>query len=352
MSKHNINLPLIYALNERNELVYVKSVPRGLACNCHCNCCGEKLLAKHGNMDINGDGKIPHFAHVSNKSCEGAYMSHLHLRAQQIIEEKQAVMAPEYRKNNSILDARKLLFVYTNTEERDEWKGIRPDVFGQTGDGKKWAIEIYYTNKVNRDKESKIKELGVSCLEIDINNQTFDSLENFLLNSTAGRYWINNPNDDELLPNNDPSANTLIDEEIIGMDYCPIQETPVPDYINRPSIINSLLNPNIKLKIPKSCQSLYEYYIYLKQRKTFLYGGRIHKIFKIEYSSDCEQIAIFYQGNYGFSYCYLTVVYCDLYGNIHESTQNIDYIHMDIMMEAIRNDWELKRNENATLEKR
>ena len=195
MKKHEIEPPLTHALNEHGELKYVREVPIGDACGCICPKCKEPLIAKH----CYNEGKIPHFAHVSGKVCIGAQMSANHLRAQQIIVENKSVMASAYKNYNGTVSARQLVFVDVKSEERNEWEGIRPDVYGITADGNKWAVEIYYTNRVDIDKESKIKELGVSCLEIDISNQTFDSLEDFLLNTDDYRWWVNNPNYDLIL---------------------------------------------------------------------------------------------------------------------------------------------------------
>ena len=191
--RHEGELLLDYAPDENNVIQYVLNVEPGLACNCHCPNpdCNERLIAKH----CPEHGKAPHFAHASGKSCKGAYMSLLHLKAQQIIVSKKTVMAPEFL----TIEPKRLEFVDANPED-DRWDGIRPDVVGETADGKKWAIEIFYTNEVNRVKAEKIRNLNITCLEIDITEQTIDSLEEFLLNSSDPKYrgWINNLNYDDI----------------------------------------------------------------------------------------------------------------------------------------------------------
>ena len=212
MNKHEIEPPLTHAPNEHGELKYVRDVPIGDACGCICPKCKEALIAKH----CYNEGKIPHFAHVSGKVCIGAQMSALHLRAQQIIIEKKAVMAPKYKRMNE----RILLFEDVCIEEREEWPGIRPDVFGVTADGRKWAIEIYYTNKVDRIKEEIIYKQGVSCLEIDISRLSFDDLEKYILVSAEKSHWINNPNYDEIIREEDrlkEEADRLKVEEVINV---------------------------------------------------------------------------------------------------------------------------------------
>ena len=64
---------LKYALNSQGDLVNISTVTKGLACECVCPSCGEKLIAKNG-----GTKRIHHFAHASGVDCEGAYETMLH----------------------------------------------------------------------------------------------------------------------------------------------------------------------------------------------------------------------------------------------------------------------------------
>lgn len=216
MGIHDIDKPMTYALNDKDDLVYVLSVRKGLECNCHCKLCNGKLIAKHGNEG----GRTPHFAHKPGVECKGSYMSHLHLRAQQIIVENLYVKAPEYRR----IKAGKISFVKAKTEDT-RWDGIRPDVVGEDADGNLWAIEIYYTNKVNVLKEDRIKNNNISCFEIDITDQTFESLESFLLDSSKNRWWINNPIYDKRIYEEDRTllkavtAALLLEKELVIPEY-------------------------------------------------------------------------------------------------------------------------------------
>lgn len=325
MRRHDIEPPLTHAINEDGDIKYVLDVPNGSECKCHCQKCNELLIAKHGHKVKNGHGRIPHFAHKSGTVCKGAQMSIMHLKAQRIIDERKVVRAPQYNGIN----ARDLKFVYTNLEERKEWEGIKPDVYGLTADGKKWAIEIYYTNKINNNKEEKIKKLGVSCLEIDISKQSFDNLENFLLNDSNNRWWVNNPNDDELLPEL---------ESIFRV------ETPVPDYIYNPRKIKVQQINNYRFKIPDSCHSLAEYYLHLKSRKTFIFDGRRHNIIELAYSPKLEKLCIFHKDGSTFSYLNVTCVYADSEGNILEDTIESSR-DIPSLLEAIKEDWRLEENE-------
>lgn len=73
---------LIYAIGSQNDFVYVDDVAKGLACNCYCPACKERLVAKNG-----GTKRIHHFAHASGVDCEGAYETMLHQLAKIRVQE-------------------------------------------------------------------------------------------------------------------------------------------------------------------------------------------------------------------------------------------------------------------------
>lgn len=73
---------LTYAIDSQSNLVYVGNVARGLACNCYCPACKERLVAKNG-----GEKRIHHFAHASGVDCEGSYETMLHQLAKIRIQE-------------------------------------------------------------------------------------------------------------------------------------------------------------------------------------------------------------------------------------------------------------------------
>lgn len=73
---------LIYAIDSQNNFVYVDNVAKGLACNCYCPACKERLVAKNG-----GTKRIHHFAHASGVDCEGAYETMLHQLAKIRVQE-------------------------------------------------------------------------------------------------------------------------------------------------------------------------------------------------------------------------------------------------------------------------
>lgn len=181
---------LTYALDSSGKMVHIGSVKRGLSCNCRCPKCNDFLVAKLGR-----GRRQPHFAHQKDSDCQGFYTSALHKRAEQIIEEEKAVMAPAYKD----IDKQKLEFEKVEVEQRVDRKDLQPDLVGITSDGLRWFIEIRYTHEVDEAKRAKLIESEITCLEIDVREQTLEGLKSFLLESTESREWINNPNYDKII---------------------------------------------------------------------------------------------------------------------------------------------------------
>lgn len=73
---------LTYALNSIGNLVYIDEVDTGQLCNCYCQSCKEKLVAKNGGMK-----RVHHFAHASGVDCENAYETMLHQLAKLRVQE-------------------------------------------------------------------------------------------------------------------------------------------------------------------------------------------------------------------------------------------------------------------------
>lgn len=186
MRDNNKEPKLTYALDSSGKMVHIGSVERGLSCNCRCLKCNEFLVAKLGHEG----GRQSHFAHRKGSDCHCSYMSALHKLAEQIIEEDKAVMVPTYKE----IDKQKLEFEKVEVEQRVERKDLQPDIVGVTSDGLRWFIEIRNTHEVDEAKRAKLIESNITCLEIDVRDQTLENLKSFLLESTESREWINNPN--------------------------------------------------------------------------------------------------------------------------------------------------------------
>lgn len=196
--ENNKKEPLLtLALDELGELKSINSIDensKGYKCKYRCPKCNELLNARLGKGKEKG-GRQPHFAHRPGINCHGAYMTALHMLAEQIITEEKAVMAPEYKEINPQC----LLFKEVEGGVRNDRKDLQPDRVGITEDNKRWCIEIRNTHEVDEVKAAKYKESNLTCLEIDVRKQSLDkeALKKFLLESPEDREWINNPNYDE-----------------------------------------------------------------------------------------------------------------------------------------------------------
>lgn len=184
MSNYQKEPKLTYTLNKSGKMICIDSVERGLACNCFCPKCNERLIARLGK-----GSRQPHFAHQKESNCHGSYMTALHMLAEQIIRDEKAVMAPVYK----AIPKHQFSFKHVEVEQRADRNDMQPDLVGITDDDKRWHIEIRNTHEVDETKVNKIRESKITCLEIDVREQTLENLKSFLLESTDNRKWINNP---------------------------------------------------------------------------------------------------------------------------------------------------------------
>ena len=182
------NADTTYALDPiKNRMVHVSDVSRGLACNCICPMCKNPMIANKGEHNQH------YFSHerkagnqFNAQLCQELTM---HMLAEQILRDKKRVMLPNYY---NVLQARQIKFEHIEVEERRDRSDIQPDIVGITADGKRYLIEIKFSHAVDDEKKRKIYSDDLTCLEIDISSQKMDDLEDFLLNKTYDRKWINN----------------------------------------------------------------------------------------------------------------------------------------------------------------
>ncbi len=367
------DLKLPYALDSEGKLISIDKVTiSGLACNCRCPKCKERLEARIGTGK-----REKHFAHSKHSNCRGAYMTILHMRAEEIIEEHKAVMAPKYTSKYGSVLPRLLEFVDVEVERREDRKDLQPDIVGITEDGKRWAIEILNTHEVDDKKRQKLLESDITCLEIDVSNQLVEKLEDFLLNSTSFREWINNPNDEETLTKSSAEQATMTEEEAQNrLDYYQNQKAgryklyptvrcegcPTPPRLGRCIYAKEVIKTKdavytvcddlkrrkdleykpanrgrvrmeVKIndsviKIPDECRCLDDYYIYISRKHYFIFWGQKHIIRAVEYCSECGQLLIHHAFWSGISYQYVTCVYIDYDDSVKAMT-----------IECSRNDW-------------
>ena len=186
-----------YALNAEGRMVHVDSVPNGKECNCFCPKCHQQLMAKQGEV------RTHHFAHVSEHSihlpqkCQGYYEAMMHHLAKEIIDEEKKLMLPAYE---DVIPFELIEFDKVEVEERNDYKDLQPDIVGETKDGRRIHVEIFFSHKVPAEKKEKLRQRNIECLEIDVNGiePNKDKLKSFLLNQFQKRTWVNYPKGDRL----------------------------------------------------------------------------------------------------------------------------------------------------------
>lgn len=185
------NLKLIYAL-KNGVLTSIENVEKGKACNCICAACGEELIAKKGNKNMH------HFAHQAGGNCEYGYESSLHLMAKEVLEKAQKMTLPavyvnfpqSYKKRELISDVSEICIERVELEKRINT--IVPDIVVHAG-GKHFFVEIFVTHEIDESKLEKIREIGVSTIEIDLSKQeesmTLEQLAEILLGESERKQW-------------------------------------------------------------------------------------------------------------------------------------------------------------------
>lgn len=159
-------LNLIFAIKE-GSLVSISEVERGLACNCICPACGEKLVAKKGVK------RAHHFAHRSGGTCAFGYETSLHLLAKDILSnaKKMTIPAvfvsfPESNKAAEVISPPKEIEIDSVALEM-KYNDVIPDIAVYTGK-KVFFVEIYVTHRVDEAKLEKLRKDRISTIEIDI----------------------------------------------------------------------------------------------------------------------------------------------------------------------------------------
>ena len=190
MSRHLSN-SLHYGVREGN-LLHVSEVSRGLSCGCVCPACGVPLVAKQGRL------REHHFAHSTGEPCQYAGETSLHLVAKKILLKRKEIVLPAvqlqfYNKTLSIAPEKRYQVDSISVEQRVE--NIVPDVLAQIGN-RLLLVEIRVTHGVDDQKIRRIKELGVSAVEIDLSDAPRDlppeDLEELIVEGGAHKIWLYN----------------------------------------------------------------------------------------------------------------------------------------------------------------
>lgn len=185
------------------RLVEVAEVERGLACACTCPGCGEPLLAKKGEVNVQ------HFAHQSGSDCATGAETALHLAAKQLVADKRWLRLPALEVYASRRDPELGLFEARKWFGADDaWRfdrvaleqtvgPVRPDALGFI-ENVGHAIEIRVTHEVDEPKQKQLALLRLPSIEVDLSSVvgrvfTFEVLEALVIDSVEHKRWLYHP---------------------------------------------------------------------------------------------------------------------------------------------------------------
>ncbi len=185
---------LTWAAKANGELVHISEVNNGLQCGCSCPACGTALIARQGKV------REHHFAHANGAECAQAVETALHLAAKTVIAEHSQMVLPaveiEFPHSTwrrGIAQERRYEIESVDVERK--LGAIIPDVVVRVRD-RPLLVEVKVTHEVDDQKLKKIRELGLSCVEIDLSGVERDlareHLEEVIIDDGASKRWVHN----------------------------------------------------------------------------------------------------------------------------------------------------------------
>lgn len=184
-----------FAVTDANRLAHISEVDRGLACNCRCEVCGERVVAKKG------EEREHHFAHASNTdACATSYESQLHRYAKELIQNQMRLTVPflpnvaPFRTRSGQALYPDMHLVFNRVDAEVQIDNIRPDIVAYSGE-QKILIEVAYSSFADIVKVEKLQALELDAVEIDLSRFTpdvFDAelVKKAVIDDTKGKKWL------------------------------------------------------------------------------------------------------------------------------------------------------------------
>ncbi len=233
-------------------LVHISRVERGLACGCVCPECNKPLVARKGSEVVH------HFAHRAGPECANAAETALHRAAKDILADRREIGLPpvEIRFDSSpfvmpLWPERILTLDDVRLECRTG--DIIPDILAYCGTTP-LMIEIQVTHPVDEAKLKKIRELGISTIEIDLSSvpRSFspDDLCHAIVEQTDNKRWLFNAKSEEwkqVLIRTGEKKETITRGPARHVDHCPLnvqswKGKPYANFIGDCSVCEFLLD--------------------------------------------------------------------------------------------------------------
>lgn len=187
-----------FAVDKEGTIRSVEEVSRGLACECHCPACGERVIARQGEI------REWHFAHTSGADCAAAAETALHLAAKQVLIEAKGLMLPEVTRAVTLKAERGLIIGtasrpatwvdFLEVEAERPLAGIKPDIYAVLG-GSVLLVEIAVTHFVDEAKRQLIVRQQLPCVEVDLSRieratWTWDQLREAVVDGLELKKWV------------------------------------------------------------------------------------------------------------------------------------------------------------------
>lgn len=170
------DLKIALGLRENGTVVYIGELDpaksRGLDCRCTCSACGDRLIARLGDI------RQHHFAHHNEQGCTGGDESALHRFAKEIFQSENQFKVPEVVAEwepERIVIRPALYFSYVEALLEQHLGGVVPDISLKSDHGPAMLVEILVTHMVDSKKKARLKGLQLPCLEIDL-SEIYDIL--------------------------------------------------------------------------------------------------------------------------------------------------------------------------------
>lgn len=236
---------LIIARHTSGRMIDIRDAKNGLACDCSCSCCGDRLVARQG------EERDWSFAHESGADCAGAIESVLHRAAKQVLEEEKKLfvgsydpianlgyefhhllrktirmyrqelldietsddvywhftdgtMASALNASRKVCSTSQFFFSEVVSEVRAEGSSRKPDVTAITHKGNQIFIEFVVTNACDDIKIAELEQLGIPAIQINLSplaktEFTLEDVKNVVVNGAEAnglfikREWLVKP---------------------------------------------------------------------------------------------------------------------------------------------------------------
>lgn len=178
-----------YGKDTSGRMRLVSEVPRGLACNCTCPACDTPLIAVK-----NTTRSIPYFSHKGKKDCVHGAETALHQLAKEMLAEMLEIGLPDMVATHAGLSRRihRGRVVKLDCARLEKHLGdIVPDVIVSRGE-QELLVEFHVTHKCGPEKIRRIRELGLSAIEIDLSDLPYDASRDEIASALrhAPRAWL------------------------------------------------------------------------------------------------------------------------------------------------------------------